>query len=449
MIREMRGFTVLWVGQLVSELGSAMTRFALVIWVWKMTGEATDLALLTVFGAIPSVLISLFAGSLVDRGNRKWLVILGDLGLAIPTGILLILFFSDRLQVWHLYAAAAVGGLFDPIQSLAFQASMTTIVPKAQYNRANGMMSLNEYTSLIAAPVLAGLLLAVANIEAILIIDILTFFVAVIAVIFVRIPAPPPVKATEDYRRSIWSDVTFGFRYIIQRPALRGLLLLTLAFGFFEGLGFPLLAPMILARTGNNETILGIVQGVMGVSGLLGGVFVTLWGGAKRKIHAILLGILVTGLFGDALMGLGRSILIWLIAGVFIECLLPLVLSSMQTLWQSKVPPAAQGRVFAVRGLINRVIEPLSIILAGLLADHVFEPGMQPDGALAPIFGGLVGTSVGSGMALLLIICGVLCALTSVWGYATRSIRDSETLFEDNAAQAFMYTPDLPAQKCE
>lgn len=431
MIREMRGFTVLWFGQLVSELGSAMTRFAFVIWVWQTTGEATELALLTVFGAVPSVLVSLFAGSLVDRHSRKRMIILGDLGLAIPTAITSALLLTGSLRIWHLYLAAAVGGLFAPVQSLAFQTSITTTVPRAQYSRANGMMSLNEYVSLIGAPVLAGLLLSLANIEAILIIDLLTFFVAVIAVILVRIPTPPP----ENRRFSLWSDVAFGFRYIMQHPVLRGLLLLTLGFGFFEALGYPLLAPMILARTGSSQVVLGTVQGVMGVSGLLGGLLVTFWGGAKRRMRAILLGILLTGVFGEALMGLGRGILIWLIAGVFIECFLPLVLSSMQALWQSKVPPAAQGRVFAVRKLINGIIEPFSLLLAGLLADHVFEPGMQPGGALAPIFGGLLGTGVGSGMALLLILCGVLCALTSLWGYATRSIRDSEALFPDHEAQ--------------
>ncbi|HVU09952.1 MAG TPA: MFS transporter [Phototrophicaceae bacterium] len=432
MLRGMRGFTMLWFGQLVSELGSAMTRFAFVIWVWQMTGAATDLALLTLFGAVPSALVSLFAGSLVDRSSRKRMIILGNLGLALPTGMLLMLLLNGSLQVWHLYAAAAVGGVFDPVQSLAFQVSITTTVPKAQYNRANGMMSLNEYVSLIGAPLLAGLLLSLVGIEPILIIDMLTFFVAIIAVLFVRIPAPLPQTAADDQRHSIGTDVTFGFRYILQRPLLRGLLLLTVAFGFFEALGYPLLAPMILARTGSSEAILGIVQSVMGLSGLVGGLVVTFWGGAKRKTYAILIGILLTGLFGDALMGLGRSLVIWLVAGVFIECFLPLVLSSMQALWQSKVPPAAQGRVFAVRRLINSIIEPLSLILAGLLADHVFEPGMQPNGALAPIFGGVVGTGIGSGMALLLIICGVLCALTSLWGYAAPNIRDGEALFPDD-----------------
>ena len=132
MLRGMRGFTLSWFGQLVSELGSAMTRFAFVIWVWQTTGQATELALLTLFGALPSVLVSLFAGSLVDRHDRKWMIILGDLGLAIPTAILLTLLLDGRLQVWHLYAAAAIRGGFDPMQSLAFQASITTTVPKAQ-----------------------------------------------------------------------------------------------------------------------------------------------------------------------------------------------------------------------------------------------------------------------------------------------------------------------------
>lgn len=428
-MRGMRGFSVLWFGQLVSELGSAMTHFAFIIWVWQTTGEATALALIAVCNAVPRVLVSLFAGSVVDRFPRKWVMIVGDLGLTLPTVIRLILLLNGDLQVWHLYLAAAVGGLFAPFQGLAFQTSVTTLVPKEQLTRANAMLSLNQYISLIAAPVLGGLLLTVAGIEAILLIDILTFFAAVIGVMLVQLPHAAPDPTHE--RRSIWADARFGFAYIFGRPALRGLLLVMLSFSFFETLGYPLIAPMILARTGNDEVILGTVQAVMGISGLLGGVLVTFWGGSRRKIHAILIGTMLTGLLGDALMGLGRSLPVWLVAAVFIECFIPLVMSSSQTLWQSKIPVAVQGRVFAARGLFYDIIEPIAFMSAGLLADRVFEPAMQEGGALVPIFSGLAGTGTGAGIALLVIVCGVLCALTGLLGYGVHSIRNSETILPD------------------
>ncbi|MEO8394274.1 MAG: MFS transporter [Chloroflexota bacterium] len=429
----MRAFTIVWFGQVVSMLGSAMTRFAFIIWVWGQTGEATTLALITLFGAIPSVLVSLFAGSVVDRGNRKWIMILADLGTAIPTLILLILLLNGSLQVWHLYVTAAIGGLFGPFQGLAFQASVTTMVPKAQYTRANGMMSLSQYISQVGAPVFAGLLLSVAGIQAVLVFDLMTFLVAVISAGLIAFPQI--IRVEEKLRKSFLSDSAFGFRYIFTRPALRRLFVLILGFGLFESLGFPLIAPMILARTGNNEVILGTVLGVMGISGLLGGVLVTLWGGTKRRVHALLIGTALTGLLGDSLMGLGSSLPVWLFAAVFIECFIPLAMGSNQALWQSKTPPETQGRVFAARGLVDKLTEALPIIFAGVLADRVFEPAMQPGGALVPIFGGLVGTAAGAGMALLLIACGVFCGLVSVWGYLANSVRQINAL-PDHEVQA-------------
>jgi len=427
----MRSFTVLWFGQVVSALGSAMTHFAFVIWVWEATGEATPLALIALFNAIPAVLVSLFAGAVVDHTSRKRVMILADLGMTIPTVIRLLLLLSGDLQLWHLYLAAAVGGLFAPFQSLAFQAAVTTVVPKSQLTRANGMMSLNEYVSLIGAPVFAGLLLTAAGIEAVLLFDIVTFFIAVICAALVHIPSPTRADSIDQLRRSFLSDAAFGFRYIFARPPLRALLLLVVGFAMFETLGYPLIAPMILARTGSNEVILGTVQAVMGMSGLLGGVLVTLWGGGRHKIRNILLSMLLTGLLGDVLMGLGHGLPVWLVAAVFIECFLPLMMSSAQALWQSKVPPEMQGRVFAARGLIYRVTEPIPLVAAGLLADNIFEPAMQPNGALAPVFGSIVGTGAGAGMALLLIICGVMSALVGVVGFASRSLRDAETLLPD------------------
>ena len=422
----MRAFTIVWFGQVVSMLGSAMTCFAFIIWVWERTGEATTLALITLCSAVPSVLVSLFAGSVVDRGNRKWIMILADLGTAIPTLIRLILLLNGSLQVWHLYVTAAVGGLFGPFQSLAFQASVTTMVPKTQYTRANGMMSLSQYISQVGAPIFAGLLLSIVGIKAVLVFDLLTFLVAAVSTGLIAFPQI--IRIEEKVRQSFLSEAAFGFRYIFARPPLRSLFLILVGFDLFESLGYPLIAPMILARTGNNEVILGTVLGVMGISGLIGGVLVTFWGGTKRKIYALLIGTALTGLLGDSLMGLGRGLPVWLMAAVFIECFIPLAMGSNQALWQSKTPPETQGRIFAARGLVNEFTASLSLIFAGLLADRIFEPAMRPGGALAPIFGGVVGTGAGAGMALLLIACGVFCALVSVWGYLASSVRQINAL---------------------
>jgi hypothetical protein len=224
----------------------------------------------------------------------------------------------------------------------------------------------------------------------------------------------------------------FGLRYIAARPGLLGLTCVMFAFTMAESLGYPLISPMILARTGNDELVLGPVQSVLGLGGVLGGVFISVWGGPKRRIHVILIGLILTGLLGDALMGLGRTLPLWIAAAFFLEVFIPTIIGANQSIWQSKVPPELQGRVFAARGLIATIAEPISKALAGVLADHVLEPGMMPGGALAGVFGGLVGTGEGAGMALLLVLCGAASALASVAGYAFGAVREVENTLPDH-----------------
>jgi hypothetical protein len=181
----------------------------------------------------------------------------------------------------------------------------------------------------------------------------------------------------------------------------------------------------------------------MGVGGVLGGLILVAWGGPKRRIHGIFLGLLLTGLLGDALMGLGQTLAVWLIAGFCLEVFIPTVIGSDQSIWRSKIPPHIQGKVFAANGLIMNIAEPTSMILAGLLVDRVLEPGMMPDGKLAPLLGGLVGTGPGAGMGLLLVICGLLSAIAGVSGYLFRSARQIEMLLPDHdTVTNTAHTPD-------
>jgi predicted MFS family arabinose efflux permease len=233
---------------------------------------------------------------------------------------------------------------------------------------------------------------------------------------------------------SLRTDSVFGFRYIAARPGLLGLTLIAFAFSLAEAMAYPLIVPMILARSGNDELVLGTVQSVLGSGGVIGGVLISLWGGPKRRIHAILIGLLLTGLLGDALMGLGRSLPIWLAAGFFLEVFIPTIIGANQSIWESKVPPEMQGRVFAGRGLISSVAEPVSMVLAGLLTDHLLEPAMMTGGSLAPIFGGLVGTGAGAGMALLMVFCGAASGLVGLAGYAFGAVRNVENTLPDHDA---------------
>jgi MFS transporter, DHA3 family, macrolide efflux protein len=418
-------FLVIWAGQLVSTLGSSMTRFALAIWVWERTGAATATVLTIAIALVASLLANLAAGPLVDRWSRKRVMIFSDLIAGLSSCAVLVLVAAGRLEVWHLYVVAALSGALGVFQGLAFSASTTLLVPESQYARARGLLSLSEYASMIGAPLLAGVLLGSIGLVGILVIDIVTFLFAVSVLLVLHVPQPEAAEPEEP--RPLWRETVAGYQYIWARRGLLGLMLIAFTFSLAEALGWPLVTPLIMARTGD-EAILGLVRAVQGIGGIAGGVALSIWGGPKRRIHAVLIGMMLTGLLGDALIGIAQSLPVWLLGAFFLELFIPIVLGAYFAIWQAQVAPEMQGRVFAARNFITTLGEPASMLLGGILSDTLLEPAMRPGEPLARMFGGLVGTGSGAGMALLLVIGGVLTVLVGLSGYLFRSVREVEAM---------------------
>jgi MFS transporter, DHA3 family, macrolide efflux protein len=428
----MPGFTLVWVGQLVSMLGSGMTGFAITIWAWQETGQATVLALvgLSTFG--PTVLLGPMAGAIVDRFDRKRVMLVGDLASSVPAAIMLGLYSVGALEVWHLYVLGAWAGSFNALHFPAYSAAISTMVAKAQFARANGMLALAESSAGIAAPVLAGLLIATLGIAVVFVIDIVTFIFAALTLLAVRIPSPP--REEEGRRPNLWRESLFGFRYIVARRPLLHLQLVFTSINFSATLGAVMIAPMVLARSGNDELSLATVQAALGVGGVVGGALLSLWGGPRRRVLAVLFGMMGSALFGTTLLGLGQSLTVWVVAAFLSSVFIPLLNGSNQAIWQSKIAPALQGRVFAARATIARVMAPLAMALAGPLADRVLEPAMQPGGALVGVFGPLLGSGPGAGMGLMLVMAGLASFGVAVLGLSVRSVRHVEDLIPDHDA---------------
>jgi len=424
-------FTIAWIGQIVSLLGTSMSNFALTIWAYEITGKATTLALVGFFFITPMVVVSPLAGAIVDRSNRKLMMMLSDLAAGVTTVFILLLYSTGNLQIWHLYISASIAGTFQAFQWPAFSAAITMMLPKEQYARANGMMELAGSASGIFAPVLAGAMLGLIGLGGILVIDIVTFIVAVGALLLVHIPQPEVTAAGREAQGSLWKESAYGFHYIFKRPSLLGLQLVFLALNLTSTLAIAVFAPMILARTGSNEIVFGSVQSLGAIGGVVGGVVMGAWGGPKRRVHGVLTGMILVSLLGEFLLGLGRSLLVWAVASFFMQFFIPIINGSNQAIWQSKVAPDVQGRVFATRRLIAWLVMPLSRLAAGPLADFVFEPAMMPEGSLAGLFGRLVGTGPGAGMSLMFVIVGLLGALVALGGYAFRVVRDAEDILPD------------------
>jgi DHA3 family macrolide efflux protein-like MFS transporter len=426
-------FTIVWVGQAISLLGSAMTWFALTIWAYEMTGQATTLALIGLVAIGPAILLSPVAGALVDRWNRKAVMIFSDLTAGVATAIVLVLYLIGSLQIWHLYVVGLVASVFQAFQYPAYSAAVTMMVPKEQYARASGMIEVAGSASGIFAPLLAGVLLGHIGVAGIMTIDLTTLILAVGSLLLVHVPKPPASEAGREGQGSLWRESLYGFRYIIQRPGLLGLQLIFAAGNLVDYGGYILFTPMILARTGGNELVLGSVQSAAAVGGLVGGVLLSVWGGPKRKIHVVLVGWLLAGLC-MVWMGLGQVLLVWLPASFFYTFFEPIINGSDLAIWQTKVAPDVQGRVFSTQLWISHITLPIAMVAAGPLADHLFEPAMMPGGSLVQSFGWLVGTGPGAGMALLIICCGLLSTAIPLLGYAFRAVRDVEVILPDHDA---------------
>ncbi len=420
-------------GQAVSMIATGMTNFALTIWVWEQTGQATTLAIMAACTFGPRVLLTPLAGALVDRWDRKLAMMLSDLGAALSTLMILILVSMDQLSLLALYALGALAGAFEAFQMPAYGAAVTMMVAKKHYARASSFLEVARFSSLVASPLLAGLLLGRIGLRNILIIDLITFGLAFGSLALIHVPPPPPSREGRESREgrgSRWA--IFGWRYIRARPSLLGLVLIFCAFNFALILNMVVLFPMILARTGGDEVALGTVQSALGLGGITGAVLMGIWGGPRRRIRGVLGGMFFLSLM-VAMIGLGHGIATWSAACFLAAASVPVLSGSSQAIWQAKVEPDLQGRVFACRRLVSQALIPAGFLAGGPIADRIVEPALMPGGALAASAGLLVGVGPGSGYALFTVTAGLLAGVVALIGSGVRVIREVEDLLPDHA----------------
>lgn len=427
----MKAFTIVWFGQLISLTGSGMSFFALTIWAWEKTGLATALGLVGFFGVAPQVIFSPIAGALVDRWNRKTSMIISDLGTFFGMFVVLILFLANSLEIWHLYVLATISGIFQTFQWPAYSSAISVMIPKDQFTRSSAMISLAEWGSGIWAPILAAALLSILDLSGIIFIDLITMTVAICALLIVKIPNPAKSKEGEKVN-SLWQDSLFGFKYIFSKPSLFGLQMIFFFGNFFAAFLGILSNPMILSRTGNNAATLGSVQSISAIGGVIGSLLITVWGGFKvRKVRGVLLGWIFSGLF-FFFVGVGQGILWWGIFFFLSSLVIPLVNSSNQAIWQSKVPPDLQGRVFSVRRLIAQIVNPLGLLIAGPLADNIFEPAFQnPSNSLTEFFSAWYLPGPGAGMGFLISMASIMIVFVGIYGFFSKNVRDVESIIPD------------------
>jgi len=416
--RNMHVFFIVWAGQTASIVGSALTSFALGIWVYQQTGSFTQFALIGLFTVLPRVLLSPLAGVLVDRWSRRMVMILADAGAGVCTLALALLFHAGTIEIWHIYLLSGISAVFGTLQWPAYSAATTLLVNKEQLGRANGMIQLGQALSEILAPALAGVLVLTTHVQGVILVDFATFLIAVGTLLFVRFPEPAKKPTTSTGIASLWSEMGFGWRYIVARPGLLGLLVFFALVNFLWGMVGALITPMILGFA--SADLLGIIISIAGIGMLCGSLIMSAWGGPKNQVAGILLFELSSGI---CFMLIGLRPWAWLVAlGVFgAHLTIAVINGSNQTIWQRKVAPEIQGRVFATRQMIARSTAPLAYAIAGPLADRVFEPLVNAGG-----FTQIVGAGVGRGVGLLFIVMGIVKVAISLGAYLSPRIRHIE-----------------------
>ncbi|HLL48109.1 MAG TPA: MFS transporter [Longimicrobiaceae bacterium] len=434
----MRTFYLVWLGQLVSSLGSGLTRFGLGVWVFEETGSATSFALILFFAVLPGILLSPIAGAYVDRWDRRRVMIATDAGAALGTLAVALLLFAGRLEMWHIYTVVAIGGGLGAFQGPAHGATTSLLVPKEQFARAMGLVQFGQAGVRIAAPVLAAALMGIVGFRGILLIDFVTFLFAAGTLLLVAIPSPARAAAPGK-KPPIWREAVYGWRYLLERRGLAGLVAVFAVVNLAMAVAQGVYQPMVLSTA--SPAALGTISSVGGAGMLAGSLLMSVWGGPRRKIHGVLGAAGLAGLF-HVLFGSRAALPVWAAALFGVLFTVPFVTGSVTAVMMRKVAPEVQGRVFATIQMVAMSSAPIAYLAAGPLADRVFEPLLRPGGALAGSVGSVIGVGPGRGMGMMMIVAGAVIVAATLAGILDPRIRN----LEEELPDAIDAAPTPPAQ---
>ncbi len=374
-----------------------MTDYAVIIWVYSQRGTASSVTLLTVCTFLPTIFFRFLAGSMVDRQNKKRIMLIADLVAACGTLAVFVLHSAEVLQIWHLYVINFLLSLMNAFQEPASFVAVSLLVPKEHYARAGGLQGFSGAAVSILAPALGALLLAAGGLDLVLMIDLATFAVAFLVLLFlIRIPEPEQQAAKEEsFSKTCLEEI----RYLKEHTAI---LRITLAKLGNDGM----LSPFILGRTGNNQSVLGMVESFTALGVLAGSLLATTMKPVKKRTRLI---FIATGLVfaGNIFQSLTSRPWLWC-AAAFGSYLMAAVMNvNMDILMREKVPMEMQGRVFSAKSTLQNFTIPPALLLGGLLADTVFEPFMGTDLPAQRVLSGLFGTGKGAGIGLMFFAVGL------------------------------------------
>lgn len=397
-------FILLWLTQSLSALGSAMTSYALVLWLYGESGSALYTAMLTITSYAPYVLLSIFAGALCDRFDKKKTMLICDSIAALCTVAVILLFTCDALQVWHLYIVNAICGLMNTVQQPASEIASTLLVPEKHYQKIGGMRYLSSSLSSILTPIIATAVYSFAGLEAVLATDLITFATAFITLLlFIRIPR----QAVHNAEVSLIKSAKSGLDFLRKHKQILMLIMYLSAINFVASMYEAVLPAMVLSRNGGGKEALGAVSTCVGVATLIGSLIVTFMPKPKSRRKVICLSLLFSMSTENFFLSFGNTPVLWCIGAVLGWIFIPLMSANLDVIMRSNVPADMQGRVYSARNTLQFFTIPLGYFSGGLIVDTVTEPLMaaMPDNSLlCDIFG----TGKGSGAAFTFFIIGIM-----------------------------------------
>ena len=420
ILNEFKFFIILWLTQSFSSLGSAMTNFALVIWLYQDSGSALTTALLSVCSYAPYVIMSIFAGAISDKWNKKTVMLVCDCFAALCTVITLILLKTGTLAVWHLYILNALNGLMNSVQSPASDVAITLLTPEKHYQKTSGMRSFSNSLVSILTPVFAAAIVSFAGIEAVIAFDLITFTAAFcVLMFFIKIPEAPQKSENNE---TLLQSAKSGFVYLKYNKGILWLILFLSAINLIASINSSVLPAMVLSKA--NETALGLVNSCVGIATLFGSLVATFFPKPRSRIKVICNCLLFSMSTENFLLSFGNHTIIWCIGSVLGWMLIPLMGANYDVIFRSNVPKEVQGRVYSVRNTLQFFTIPVGYFLGGFLVDEVFEPFME--NTEISLFTNIFGNGKGSGASLLFFIIGAAGVMVCLIFRRIKSLRKLE-----------------------
>ncbi|MBR6443144.1 MAG: MFS transporter [Clostridia bacterium] len=399
---SLRDFYILWSTQSLSQLGSSITAFALTLWLYEKTGSALSTAALTICTYAPYVVMSIFAGALSDRFDKKKTMLVCDALAALSTIVVFVLYKTDALRVWHLYLINVISGLMNTVQQPASEVAYTLVIPKEHYQRTGGLQSLSRSLVSIGNPVIAAALYGIAGLTVVIIVDLATFAVAFISLaFFIRIPK---VSGDDKSEGNILRLAKEGLLYLKQNPLILYVILFMSGVNLVASAFDAVLPALIIPSPRGGNSVLGIVTSCSGIAMVVGSLLATFMPKPKDRVRVIYLSMLFALGTENFFLAFSRSPVIWCIGQVLGWIFVPVMSTNQNVIMRNTIPTNLQGRVYACRNTLQFFTIPIGLLMGGFMVDNLCEPFMSGRNGLWSF---LFGSGKGSGAALAMFILGV------------------------------------------